>query len=54
MDCEKFDNVMLDELYGELDELTSASAKRHLSGCARCASQFAGMKATRSFPSARV
>lgn len=47
MDCEKFDNVMLDELYGELDELTSAAAKRHLSGCARCAAQYAGMKATR-------
>jgi hypothetical protein len=47
MDCEKFDSVMLDELYGELDELTSAAAKRHLSGCARCAAQYAGMKATR-------
>lgn len=47
MDCEKFDNVMLDELYGELDEVTSAAAKRHLSGCARCSAAFAGLKATR-------
>jgi hypothetical protein len=47
MDCEKFDKVMLDELYGELDEVTSAAAKRHLSGCARCSSVFAGLKATR-------
>ncbi len=47
MDCEKFDNLMLDELYGELDEITSAAAKRHLSGCSRCSSALAGLKATR-------
>lgn len=47
MDCEKFDTVMLDELYGELDEVTSAAAKRHLSGCSRCSSAFAGLEATR-------
>ena len=37
MDCEKFESAMMDELYGELDELTSAAAKRHVAGCARCA-----------------
>jgi hypothetical protein len=47
MDCEKFEAVMLDELYDELDELTSAAAKRHLAGCARCAALFSGLRATR-------
>lgn len=47
MDCEKFESSMIDELYGELDELTSASVKRHVAGCARCASLFGGLRATR-------
>lgn len=47
MDCEKFETTMIDELYGELDELTSAAAKRHVSGCARCASLLGGLRATR-------
>jgi hypothetical protein len=47
MDCEKFETTMMDELYGELDELTSAAAKRHLAGCARCAELYAGLRATR-------
>jgi hypothetical protein len=47
MDCEKFEPLLLDELYEELDELTSAAVKRHVSGCARCASILNGMKATR-------
>jgi hypothetical protein len=47
MDCEKFETAMMDELYGELDELTSAAAKRHISGCARCAALFSGLRATR-------
>ena len=47
MDCEKFDPLLLDELYGELDEVTSAAVKRHVSGCARCASVLNGMKSTR-------
>jgi tetratricopeptide (TPR) repeat protein len=47
MDCEKFESAMLDELYGELDELTSAAAKRHLAGCARCSSLIGGLRATR-------
>jgi hypothetical protein len=29
MDCEKFESAMMDELYGELDEVTSAAVKRH-------------------------
>jgi hypothetical protein len=47
MDCEKFESTMIDELYEELDELTSAAAKRHVAGCARCAALLSGLKATR-------
>ena len=36
MDCEKCEPLLLDELYGELDELTSAAVRRHVGGCARC------------------
>ena len=47
MDCEKFESTLIDELYDELDELTSAAMKRHASGCARCASLLSGLSATR-------
>lgn len=47
MDCEKFEIAMLDELYGELDEVTSAAAARHVAGCARCAGLIGGLRATR-------
>jgi hypothetical protein len=47
MDCEKFEAALMDELYGELDELTSAAAKRHVTGCARCAALIGGFRATR-------
>src|SRR5208282_5451908 len=47
MDCEKFETAMMDELYGELDELTSAAAKRHMAGCARCSALLGGLRATR-------
>jgi hypothetical protein len=47
MDCEKFESAMLGELYGDLDELTSAAAKRHLAGCARCSARLDGLRATR-------
>ena len=35
MDCEKFDKIVLDLLYQELDELGTAAAERHLDQCAR-------------------
>ena len=54
MDCEKFDSVIIDELYGELDELTSAAAKRHVAGCARCAARLEGLKATRRVAAASL
>jgi hypothetical protein len=47
MDCEKFESTLIDELYDELDELTSAASKRHVAGCARCASMLSGLNATR-------
>src|SRR5262252_8490790 len=47
MDCEKFESALIDELYGELDELTSAAAKRHVAGCARCSARIGGLRATR-------
>jgi hypothetical protein len=48
MDCEKFEPLLLDELYEELDEVTSAAVKRHVSGCARCGPLLEGMRRTRS------
>jgi hypothetical protein len=47
MDCEKLDSVLMDELYGELDDITSAAVRRHVAGCARCAALLSGMRATR-------
>ncbi len=48
MDCEKFDQCVMDALYGELDELTLAAVKRHVEGCARCGAAWASLKATRN------
>src|SRR5580693_2077413 len=47
MDCEKFDQHVIDELYDELDELTHAALRRHVEGCGRCAGVYAGLRATR-------
>lgn len=47
MDCEKFDKVALEMLYDELDELTSAAAKRHMDHCSRCGTVGAKLRATR-------
>src|SRR5688500_2039225 len=47
MDCEKFDAHIIDELYGELDEVTHAAMRRHAEGCARCGSALSGLRATR-------
>ena len=47
MDCENFEAALMDELYGELDELTSTASKRHAAGCARCSERLAGLAATR-------
>src|SRR6266498_3352200 len=47
MDCERFDRIVLELLYDELDELTLAAARRHLEHCARCRGILAGLRATR-------
>ena len=47
MDCEKFDRIVLDLLYDELDELTAAAARRHMEHCARCRAIGSGLRATR-------
>ncbi len=47
MDCEKFDRIVIDLLEGELDELTSAAARRHMEHCTRCRGIGSGLRATR-------
>lgn len=47
MDCERFDKIALDLLYGELDELTAAAARRHLHHCTRCKNINSSLHATR-------
>ncbi len=47
MDCERFDHVVIDALYGELDELTLAALRRHAESCTRCQAAWAGLRATR-------
>ncbi len=47
MDCEKFDSVTMDLLYGELDELSEASALRHLHHCTRCRDIWGHLRTTR-------
>jgi TolA-binding protein len=47
MDCERFDRIVLELLYDELDELTAAAARRHTDGCARCRGILSGLRATR-------
>lgn len=47
MNSDKFDRIVLDLLYGELDELTTAAARRHMDQSARARDIFAHFKATR-------
>lgn len=47
MDCDKFDHVVMDALYGELDELTAASLRRHVDTCVRCSEAWNGLRSTR-------
>ncbi len=47
MDCEKFDRVVLDLLYDELDVLTEAAALRHTEHCTRCRRISSELRATR-------
>src|SRR5690242_16327302 len=47
MDCQKFDHVVMDALYEELDELTYAALRRHVEACSRCGEVWNGLRATR-------
>jgi TolA-binding protein len=47
MDCERFDRIVLELLYEELDELTAAAARRHTEQCSRCRAILSGLRATR-------
>lgn len=47
MDAEKFDKVVLDLLYDELDELTRASAIRHMEQSGRAKALYSELRATR-------
>lgn len=47
MDSEKFDKVVLDLLYDELDELTRASALRHLEQSGHAKALYSELRATR-------
>jgi hypothetical protein len=47
MDCEKFDEQVMDALYGELPELTEAALRRHVESCARCGPAYASLKAAK-------
>ena len=47
MDCEKFDQHVIEALYDELDELTDAALRRHVDGCTRCAQIFSQLKEAR-------
>ncbi len=47
MDCEKCEELMLDELYGELDDVTSALVRRHVAGCSRCNAILSDLRGTR-------
>jgi len=47
VDSEKFDKVVLDLLYDELDELTRASAHRHMEQSARAKALYSELRATR-------
>lgn len=54
MDCEKCEELMLDELYGELDDVTSALVRRHVAGCSRCNALLADLRGTREAVSAAL
>lgn len=47
MDCEQFDLIVIDLLYGELSEADAADARRHKEGCDRCAAAFSSLRNAR-------
>ncbi|HEY5961656.1 MAG TPA: zf-HC2 domain-containing protein [Polyangiaceae bacterium] len=47
MDCETFDKLVIDRVFGELDDLTSGAVQRHVAHCSRCRNIESGLRATR-------
>ncbi|MBI4705489.1 MAG: zf-HC2 domain-containing protein [Deltaproteobacteria bacterium] len=46
MDCERFEQHLMDQVFAEIDEVTGAAMKRHAESCARCRSIESGLRAT--------
>jgi|GEM_PF-2797717 len=47
LDCNKIDSLMIDWLYDELDETTTASFDEHVAGCSHCERELASLQRTR-------
>src|SRR5512133_139290 len=47
MDCELFDKLVIDRIFGELEDLDSGAVQRHVAHCSRCRSIESGLRATR-------
>ena len=48
LDCSKIDELMMDWLYQELDESSSARVAEHVQGCARCTAEASALQRTRA------
>jgi negative regulator of sigma E activity len=48
LDCSKIDELMMDWLYQELDESSSARVAEHVHGCARCSAEASALQRTRA------
>ena len=49
MECEGFNELLMDLVYDELDEVRSAAMRRHLEGCAACQRAYTSLTQGRSF-----
>jgi hypothetical protein len=47
MDCEQFDLIAIDMLYGEATEADAAEARRHMERCDRCSATLASLRSAR-------
>lgn len=47
MDCEQFELIVMDLLYGDLAESEAAAARRHIEQCDRCSSILSSLRAAR-------
>ena len=48
MDCDTFENHVMDVLYEEGDDVTRAAARRHIDGCTRCSALLTSLRSTRA------